>query len=585
MGKIVAVTGVNSYFASTILPRLQADPEVESIIGIDVTPWKGGFDKVRFFKEDIRSQKIADILKGVDTVYHLAFVVGEIKDKEKTFDININGSKNVFSACAKNRVRKVIYTSSMTVYGAHKNNPLGFTEESPLAKNADNYYNSSKVDVENFVTDFFKSHPDIILTVIRAGLLCGPKINNMFSKLWEMKVTSLPLGRESYNQFIHEDDLGEALYLAYTKDIPGIYNVTADDAVATRWCFTKSGALIIPLPTPVLRLVANLAFMIGLFPASGGWASVSEYTIFGLSEKFKAATGWKPRYSSEETFLSYLASRKRDAKDNFIQATLSWVFKSGVRIKPTMAVLNIFRLGKVPKVREMIPWMKHEKNSMTYLPINKSLGQVANEAMPAQVVHDFIDRAKIHVIMDSCGCRLAGKCEHFTASVGCLFMGDTALKMPHGVSRRVTKEEAHKHVDRAVEVGLVPMTGKVRVDNFIFLTPDESRLLSVCFCCPCCCMMTAFQHIPGDYLDGIMPRIEGLEIRVTDKCVGCGKCLETCGFKAISIVNGRAVHDDHCRGCGRCERTCPNGAVSITIANKNYIKDVENRISSYVDFE
>jgi UDP-glucose 4-epimerase len=283
--------------------------------------------------------------------------------------------------------------------------------------------------------------------------------------------------------------------------------------------------------------------------------------------------------------LSYLSARKRDAKDNIIQATLSWVFKSGRRIKPTMAVLNVFRLGKVPGVREMIPWMKHEKNSMTYLPINKSLGRYENRAMPAQVVHDFIDKAAIHVIMDACGCRLAGNCRHFTSSVGCLFMGDTALKMPHGVSRRVTREEAHRHVERAVEVGLVPMTGKVRVDNFIFLTPDENKLLSVCFCCPCCCMMTAFKHIPGEYLDGIMPRMEGLEITVTDACTGCGECLKTCGFGAISIADGRARHNNQCRGCGRCERTCPNGAVRINITNENYIEDVSRRISSYVDFK
>ncbi len=60
----------------------------------------------------------------------------------------------------------------------------------------------------------------------------------------------------------------------------------------------------------------------------------------------------------------------------------------------------------------------------------------------------------------------------------------------------MTREQAHAHVERAVEVGLVPMTGKVRVDNFIFLTPDEQKLLSVCFCCHCCSMMTSFKHIP-----------------------------------------------------------------------------------------
>ena len=584
MGKTIAITGVNSYFASTLLPKLQADPEVEKIIGIDVTPWKGGFRKVEFHRMDTRDAAIAEVLEGADALFHLAFVVGEIHDKEKTRDININGSKNVFKSCVKNDIKKVIYSSSMTVYGSHRDNPIGFTEDSPLARNDDSYYNTSKVEVESFVTDFFSSHPDITLTVIRAGLLVGPKTNNMFSKLWSLKVTALPWGNISHNQFIHETDLGEALYLVYKKDLPGIYNVTADDAVPTRWCFKQAGAIVIPLPVPVLKLIANIAFKLRLFPASGGWVSVGRYTIFGLNSKFKAATDWKPTYSSAEAFLEFCRSRKRDTKDNPIQATLSWIFKSGPRTRPTMAVLQIFRLGKIPGIRRLIPWMNPDKNSMSYLPVNKSLGDVSNEALPVKALHEFIDKASIHVIMDNCGCRLARNCQHYTHDVGCLFMGNSALKIPHGVSRKVTKEQAHAHVERAIDAGLIPMTGKVRVDNFIFLTPDRSELLSVCFCCPCCCMMTAFKHIPGDYLDGIMPPVEGVRVEVTDACVGCGTCLDACGFGAISIVNGRAVHDNHCRGCGRCVTYCPNEAIRITIDNPHVVEDIKKRIESYVEF-
>ncbi|MFO7560964.1 MAG: NAD-dependent epimerase/dehydratase family protein [Desulfobacterales bacterium] len=584
MGKKVAITGVTSYFALTLLPYLQADPEVDEIIGIGRKPWTGGYDKLTYYREDIRSEKLFEIFKDVDTVYHLAFVVGEIHDKAGTLDININGSRNVFKACAENKVKKVIYTSSMTAYGSHRDNILGFTEESPLRRNEDNYYNSSKIDVENFVTEFFSHYPDITLTVLRAGLLVGPNINNMFSDLWTMKLTALPAGRTTHNQLISEEDLGEAMYIAFKKELPGIFNVAADDAVPTKWCFKAAGATVIPLPTFLLKMIAKLAFKMHLFPASEGWVSVGEYTIFCNNEKFKKAANWKPRHSSKEAFEKFLKSRERDARDNPIQAILSWIFKSGARTRPTMFVLNIFRLGKIPGLRRLIPWMNPKKNSMSYLPVNVSIEDVTNEVLPSQIVHDFIDAAAVHVIMDKCGCRLARKCKHHTPDIGCLFMGDTALTLPHGVSRRVTKEKAHAHVERAVSVGLIPMTGKVRVDNFIFLTPDKSRLLSVCFCCHCCCMMTAYKHIPGDYLNGIMQPIEGLSVEVTDKCIGCGTCIETCGFNAITIENGRAVHSIQCRGCGRCATYCPQQAVTITIKNPDYLDDVKKRINSYITY-
>ena len=313
MGKTIAVTGINSYFAKTVLPLLEADPEISDIIGIDITPWKGGFPKVRFHQADIRSPELADLLSGTDTVYHMAFVVAEIRDKKKIFDINVNGSKNVIDACLKNRVRKIIYTSSATVYGAHRNNPLGFTEQNRTARNPDSYYNSTKIDVEQMMADAARSHPEIIFTIIRSALLFGPNADNMFTKLFCRKISALPWGSCAHNQYIHEDDLGTALYLAYDKDLPGIYNAGADDAIATCESFRRTGVRIIPVPAAVLKKLADIGFRLGIFPAGGGWVSLCRYSIFMNCDKFKAAAGWRPKWTSEETFNAYLEARGEKA--------------------------------------------------------------------------------------------------------------------------------------------------------------------------------------------------------------------------------------------------------------------------------
>ena len=580
MGQTVAVTGVNSYFASTLLPRLQADPEVERIIGIDVTPWKGGFKKVDFHRQDIRSERLAETLAGADALYHLAFVVAERHDKRETRDINVEGTKNVFEAAVKAGVKKIVYTSSTTVYGAHPDNPLAFDESQALRPNADSYYSSQKATVEQFANAFFRSHPGITFTVLRTALAVGPHMRNFFHQLYSMPVLALAHGHTPLQHFLHEDDLGAALHVALRKDVPGTYNVGADDTVPADWAFREAGVRVVPLPSPVLKALMNAAFALHLLPASQGWASLSAHTIFPNSERFKSATGWKPRYTSAQTFRDYLRARKREP-DNFKQSMLSWVFRSGRRTRPTMAVLHVFKLGKIPWLRDRIPWMAPDKNSFTYLPINEHL-ETVQQVLPPQLVHDFIDDAEHYVVMDKCGCRLARRCEHFTSEVGCLFMGETALKMPHGVSRQVTREQAHAHVERAIEAGLVPMTGKVRIDNFIFLTRDESKLLSVCFCCHCCCMMTSLKHIPAQHLDQVMPRLEGLTIEVTEDCIGCGQCEDTCGFGAISIEDGHAAHSPQCRGCGRCERTCPNDAVRITVESPTATADAKRRIESYV---
>jgi UDP-glucose 4-epimerase len=586
VGKTVAITGVNSYFASTVLPKLQADPEVERIVGIDVSPWRGGFEKVTFHKEDIRSDKIAELLGGVDVLYHLAFVVGEIQDKEATRDINVNGSRNVFSACVRNQVGKVIYTSSMTVYGSRPENPIGLSEAFPVSRQGGNYYNSSKVEVEDLALDFFKDHSRTILTILRAALLVGPGIDNMFSRLWSLKLAALPAGAAAHNQLIHEEDLGEALYLAYQKDVPGVYNVTADDAVPTRWCFRTAGAVVLPLPEFLLRPLASAAFKLRVFPVSGGWVGLSRYTVFGLSSKFKEATGWQPKYTSEQAFLSFLEARKRDPdrRDDLYHAFLSWGSRKSSLLRLFLEGLHaVFRLARVPVVRSSHPWMDPRKNSMSYLPINESLELPESTPLPSQVLFDFIERASTHVIMDTCGCRTAHHCQNFTNRIGCLFMGESALDMPVGASRKVTKEEALEHARKAIKLGLVPLTGKVRVDNFLMMTPDRSRLLTVCFCCHCCCMMGFYKHIPPAQLDQVISPIEGISVEVTDRCVGCGTCVDYCVFDAITIEDGVAVHSDRCRACGRCAANCPQHAVEISLRNPHFVEDVEKRIESYLE--
>lgn len=585
MGKTVAITGVNSYFASTLLPKLQADPDIETIKGIDVTPWKGGYSKVRFFREDIRSDEIENILKGVDTVYHLAFIVGEIQDKAETFNINIEGSKNVFKACVKNKVRKVIYTSSNTVYGAYKEIPLNVTEDHPMHKNEESYYNKSKVEVETFATEFFESHPDIIFTILRAALLFGPNIKNMFAEFYNLKVTAMPVGTVSHIHYIHEDDLGKALHMADVKDIPGVYNVGADDAISSVWSFKEAGVRIIPIPLLLLKPVANLAFKLRILPASSGWVILASNTIFSSNQKFKDATGWKPKYSSAETFKSFLDAKERPKNKKITQSIVAFLLKYRSTVKMTLRGTDAgFKIGKVPGLRKIFPWTDPKKNSITYLPVNEHM-EFSNEEILPQTVHNLVEKAKSIVILDRCACRYGEGCQNHPSDIGCMFLGESALSMPESIRHIATKEEAHAHVERAISAGLVPMTGKVRFDNDAFMIPDKKKLAAVCFCCHCCCMMRYYKYLPPEQLNEVMPRVEGFQLEVTDACIGCGECIEYCGWDAIHVEKNRSVHSDKCRGCGRCAVHCSQKAIKITINNPNAVKDVEKRVLSYVDIQ
>ncbi|MHA2023186.1 MAG: DUF362 domain-containing protein, partial [Candidatus Thorarchaeota archaeon] len=79
----------------------------------------------------------------------------------------------------------------------------------------------------------------------------------------------------------------------------------------------------------------------------------------------------------------------------------------------------------------------------------------------------------------------------------------------------------------------------------------------------------------------------GVNVKVTDACVGCGTCIDEdiCFVEAISMVDGMAVISAECRGCGRCVEVCPHDAIELTIDNMEFIENSIDRVSSLVDVE
>ena len=63
-------------------------------------------------------------------------------------------------------------------------------------------------------------------------------------------------------------------------------------------------------------------------------------------------------------------------------------------------------------------------------------------------------------------------------------------------------------------------------------------------------------------------------IQVASNCVGCGKCVNTCPFGALSLVNRKAVANASCTMCGACVSVCPVKALSLPAAGAAAKKDL-----------
>ena len=56
----------------------------------------------------------------------------------------------------------------------------------------------------------------------------------------------------------------------------------------------------------------------------------------------------------------------------------------------------------------------------------------------------------------------------------------------------------------------------------------------------------------------------GYVAKIDKTCTGCGECIESCNFNAISMTEDVAIVDEAlCMGCGVCENRCSTGSISL----------------------
>jgi UDP-glucose 4-epimerase len=108
---------------------------------------------------DIRKlDDIVNAIKDQEIVIHLAAKISvseSISNPLDTFQVNVEGTKNILTACEKNNVKKLIAASSAAVYGEGTPN-VKLTEESEL--NPISPYGQSKVKMESIIKQFESEH-------------------------------------------------------------------------------------------------------------------------------------------------------------------------------------------------------------------------------------------------------------------------------------------------------------------------------------------------------------------------------------------------------------------------------------------
>ncbi len=192
-----------------------------------------------------------------------------------------------------------------------------------------------------------------------------------------------------------------------------------------------------------------------------------------------------------------------------------------------------------------LPLFSRKNLNISYIPINEGLGGFQSSHLPREIVRELIEHSSHRVIIERCTCRDARDCKEHPATLGCTLLGEGTKEIDPRIARHVSVAEAQQHLDRTLADGLIPMVGRVRLDNFIWGVRDRGHLLTVCHCCRCCCTIFA----SGKYL----PEEAGKSIVRAGRGLVYDRSRALHGLRRLRrrVFHGGALDDRRGRGARR----------------------------------
>ena len=192
-------------------------------------------ENLTLIEKDLNDADLDDLLTDVDYVFHLAAMASvplSIENPLECVENNMDATIKLINACKNNNVKKIIFSSSSSVYGDNTNIPLKESEY-PLPKSP---YAASKASGELFLKTYYEAY-GLNYISLRYFNVFGPKQdkNSQYAAVIPNFITALLEGEqpiiygdgEQTRDFIYIRDVVNANIKAAESDYNGIINVAS----------------------------------------------------------------------------------------------------------------------------------------------------------------------------------------------------------------------------------------------------------------------------------------------------------------------------------------------------------------------
>lgn len=282
------VTGPATYWVGQVVRWLEADPDVELIVGLDIkTPdvrapdIKGPdvrgpdatgpnvlVDRTEYVRTENSYAALASVVRRtqVDTIVHASLLVDSTATSGRALhEVNVIGTLNLLAAAtAATSVRQLVVKSSTLVYGSALRDPAWPREDLARSSPARNDLERSLVEVERNLAEFAHDNPATLVSVLRLGEFLGPDVDTAISRCLGRGIAPCIAGFDPLVQFVEQQDALRALELVIGRQVPGTYNVAGDGRLPWSEVASMCRARLVPLPPLLTGSVAAVLRRTGL---------------------------------------------------------------------------------------------------------------------------------------------------------------------------------------------------------------------------------------------------------------------------------------------------------------------------------
>lgn len=263
------------------------------------------------YKIDLQAGGFEDVFRHhrVDTVLHIGRLFAHQSTRLHRYNANVLGTRRLLELCLKHEVSQVLIHSTCYVYGASPCNSTLLSEEAPLKAGELSQDLIDAVELDKLAQIWLRKHPEIRLGILRPCNILGPGVRNTMSLLMARPIAPAMAGYSPMMQFLHVDDMADAIVRAFEGGAHGVFNVAPDHYLPYQRALKLAGCRRLVVPAGAPSFIGRALHRGGFLPSY--LVDYIKYPVLIDGSLFAKRFDWQPAQKAEDILCYYRLRKAR----------------------------------------------------------------------------------------------------------------------------------------------------------------------------------------------------------------------------------------------------------------------------------